>query len=61
MSNIALLTSTFKMRCLMPRAKKNNEAIHPLITISLFRSFIDSTIVLFNYFWPKLFSPYENH
>lgn len=61
MSNIALLITTFKMRCLMPRAKKNNEIIHPLITISLFKSFIGSTVVPFNYFWPKLFSPYENH
>lgn len=61
MSNIALLITTFKMRCLMPRAKKNNEAIHPLITISLFKSFIGSAVVPFNYFWPKLFRPYENH
>lgn len=45
----------------MPGARKDNELTHSIIAISLFGSVVDRAIVHFNYFWPKLFSPYENH
>lgn len=45
----------------MPGARKDNELTQSIIAISLFGSVVDRAIVRFNYFWPKLFSPYENH
>lgn len=45
----------------MPGARKDNELTQPIIAISLFGRVVDRAIVRFNYFWPKLFSPNENH